>query len=260
MKKILNLIIITSLFLTAHSTLAGDCNKLTITGHPSYPPVAWQEGDAIVGGSAKMIDMIGEDLGIEVESKFMGSWEEAQVAIKKGTADVIFGIYYNDVRAKYMNYIKPAYMLDPVVLLVREGESFPYTKWSDLKGKKGVTNEGESYGSEFDEYMTKNLNVVRGDGVGRSFQILLDGKADYMIIGLYPGMAEAKKLKIWNKMEPLPRQLSAFKMFVAFSKKSPCYEKYQTGFSEQIRTMVTNGAVQTLLILDQAEWDKKHPK
>lgn len=255
MKRMFNLFMTVCLFLTAQSALAGDCKKLTITGHPSYPPVAWKEGDTLVGASVKMIEMIGQDLGLEVESKFMGSWADAQDAIKKGTADVIFGIYYNDVRAKYMNYIEPAYMLDPVVLLVRKGRAFPFTEWSDLKGKRGVTNKGESYGPKFDEYMAKNLNIIRGDGVGKCFQILLEGKADYMIVGLYPGMAEAKTLKVWDKMEPLPRQLSAFKMFVAFSEKSPCYEEYQQGFTERIRSMVTSGAVQTLLILSQAEWD-----
>ena len=260
MDRMLSVLITVFLFLFTGSALAADCEKLIVTGHPSYPPVAWKEGNRIVGASLKMVEMIAQDLGLKVESKFMGSWEDAQEAIRKGTADIIFGIYYNDVRAAYMNYIKPAYMKDPVVLLVPEGKTFPYTKWSDLKGKKGVSNKGESYGPEFDEYMAKNLNIIRGDGVEECFQILLQGKAEYMIIGLYPGMDEEKKLKIENKIEILPRQLNAFKMFVAFSKKSPCYEKYQQAFSQRIKAMVESGAVQTLLILSQAEWDRLQAK
>jgi len=257
MERMLKLLMTVCLFLIANSALAADCEKLIVTGHPSYPPVAWKEGDRIVGASVKMVEMICQDLGLKAQPKAMGSWEDAQKAIRKGTADIIFGIYYNDARAEYMHYIEPSYMQDPVFLLVPKGRVFPYSKWSDLKERRGVCNRGESYGPEFDEYMVKNLNVIRGDGVEECFQILLNGKADYLIIGLYPGMNEAKKLGVWDKIEPLPRQLSAFEMFVAFSKKSPCYEKYQQGFSERIKSMVANGTVQTLLILSQAEWDKR---
>ncbi len=239
-----------------HMAVAGGCEKLLITGHPSYAPVAWEKGGVIVGASAKMIELIAQELGVTVESRSMGSWTDAQDAIRKGTADVIFGIYYNDVRAQYMNYIEPAYMLDPVVLMVPKGRTFTFNKWSDLIGKKGVTNKGESYGPDFDAYMADKLDVVRGGGMERCFQILLKDKADYMIVGLYPGVSEAKKLKVWDKIEVLPRQLNAFKMYVAFSKKSPCYAKYHRIFREKIQKMVKDGTVQTLLILSQAEWDE----
>ena len=119
-----------------------------------------------------------------------------------------------------------------------------------------VTSEGESYGPEFDAYMANNLDVLRGKGLERCLQILLQDGADYMIVGLYPGIAEAKKLKVWDKIEIFPKQLNAFKMYVAFSKKSPCYEKYHDIFSEKIQNMVNNGTVQTLLIMSQAEWDE----
>jgi len=255
-KHALKLFLIFFLLSMSHIAVAGSCEKLLITGHPSYAPVAWEKGGAILGASVKMIELIAQELGVTVESKSMGSWADAQDAIKKGTSDVIFGIYYNDVRAQYMNYIEPAYMLDPVVLMVPKGKAFRFNKWSYLIGKKGVTNKGESYGPEFDAYMADKLDVVRGEGMERCFQILLQDKADYMIVGLYPGIAEAKKLKVWDKIEIFPRQLNAFKMYVAFSKNSPCYAKYHHIFREKIQNMVKDGTVQTLLILSQAEWDE----
>jgi len=255
-KYALKLVLIFFFLSTSHLAAAGSCEKLIITGHPSYAPVAWEKGGAIVGASAKMIQLIAQELGVSVESKSMGSWADAQDAIRKGTADIIFGIYYNDVRAQYMNYIEPAYMLDPVVLMVPKGKAFNFNKWSDLIGKKGVTNKGESYGPDFDAYIADKLDVVRGKGMERCLQILLQDNADYMIVGLYPGISEAKKLNAWDKIAVLPRQLNAFKMYVAFSKKSPCYAKYHRIFSEKIQNMVKDGTVQTLLILSQAEWDE----
>ena len=251
---LINLLMIL-LLLTTQAAVAGNCEKLIFTGHPSYAPVTWEEEGAIMGASAKMIEMIARDLGLTVESKSMGTWANAQNTIKTGSVDLVFGVYYNDVRARYMNYIKPPYMLDPVVLMVPRGKAFSFTKWSDLIEKKGVTNKGESYGPDFDAYIADKLDVTRSDGMKKCFEILLQGKAEYMIVGLYPGMAEAKTLKVWNKIETLPRQLKTFKMHVAFSKKSPCYAKYHRIFSEKIEEIVENGTVQTLLILSQAEWD-----
>ncbi len=59
---------------------------------------------------------------------------KAQEAIKGGRADIIFGIYKNQHRATYMNYIESPYMLDPVSVFIRKGETFTYSKWSALRG------------------------------------------------------------------------------------------------------------------------------
>ncbi|MDP1645727.1 MAG: transporter substrate-binding domain-containing protein [Thiobacillus sp.] len=138
-----------------------------------------------------MVASIAKQLGVrKVDSKDFGSWENAQGAARSGQADVIFGIYKNDERATYLNYIAPPFMLDPVVVVVRKGEGFAFRKWEDLKGRRGVTNAGESYGNRFDAFMTKELMVARAQGVEKAFEALLRKQADYMIIGLYPGKRE----------------------------------------------------------------------
>ena len=85
-------------------------------------------------------------------------------------------------------------MVDPVAIVVRKGEGFAFAEWSDLKGRKGVTNAGESYGDEFDAFMAKELTVARAAGVDKAFAALLAQQADYMIIGLFRA---AKKPESW---------------------------------------------------------------
>jgi polar amino acid transport system substrate-binding protein len=149
-----------------------------------------------------------------------------------------------------MNYIDPPYMLDPVAIVIRNGDSLRYSEWSDLKGKKGVTNLGESYGTEFDAYIAKNLTVARANGVDKTFDALLSKQADYMIIGRYPGKLEAKKLNILSKVDFLPKDVVYGEMYVAFSKKSKCYASLQAGFSEGLKKAVSSGTIDGLL--DQA--------
>ena len=74
---------------------------------------------------------------------------------------MIFGIYYNDERATYLDYIQPAFTFDDVAVFVVKGKEFPFTDKNDLIGKKGVTNQGESYGTDFDAFMKDKLDVAR---------------------------------------------------------------------------------------------------
>jgi len=223
------------------------CSTLVITGHPSYPPVAWAAQGKIVGAAPDLVRAIATTLGVkDVQSKDFGSWEAAQAAVKSGAADVIFGIYKNDVRAAYMDFVEPPIMTDPVAIVVRKGAGFAYAEWSDLKGRKGVTNAGESYGDKFDAFMAKELTVARAAGVDEAFAALLDGQADYMIIGLYPGRTEAKRLGVDGKITFLPKELVSASMYVAFSRQSKC-AGLKPGFAAEIRKAVDGGEVAKLL-------------
>ena len=76
---------------------------MTITGHPSYPPIAWAKQGKIVGAAPTLVRKIAAGLGVKrLVSKDFGSWQAAQGAARDGKADEIFGIYKNDERAAYL--------------------------------------------------------------------------------------------------------------------------------------------------------------
>ena len=224
------------------------CAALVITGHPSYPPVAWAAQGKIVGAAPELVRAIAAKLGVkEVVSKDYGSWEGAQTAARNGEADVIFGIYKTDERARTLDFIEPPFMTDPVAVVVRKGDGLALAEWSDLKGRKGVTNAGESYGDKFDTFMGSDLTVARADGVDKAFAALLGGQADYLIIGLYPGRDEARRLGIVDKVAFLPKELLSSPMYVAFSKQFKCGAALRTGFAADIKAAVDSGLVRQLL-------------
>lgn len=259
MTRILGLSVFAALTLTCNAAFAADtCDKLTATGHPQYPVIAFQEGDHIAGAAPMLVEAIAKDLKIPLESKFMGSWADAQAAAREGKVDMIVGIYFNDERATYLDYVQPAFVYDPVVAFVAKGKAFPYTGQDDLIGKKGVTNEGESYGTEFDAFIKDKLTVARADGIDDAFNELLSGKADYVIAGYFPGLAEAAKLGIKDKIEPLNPPLLAAEMFVAFSKKSPC-RSLAPQFGQGITEMTTDSRFRTLLTNAITAWDAAQP-
>jgi polar amino acid transport system substrate-binding protein len=147
-------------------------------------------------------------------------------------------------------------MIDPVVVMVRKGHGFPFSKWDDLVGKKGVTNQGESFGSKFDQFMARRLAVYRAKGVEATFRELTEDRADYMVVGLYPGRAEATRLGIREQVEALPKLLMSADMFIAFAKKSSC-RRHLKAFGAKVAVMTKDGSVQTKLIHATTEWESR---
>ena len=254
MKRFICLSVFTALVFASTASAAADCAKITATGHPQYPVIAFKDGDAIVGAAPMLVEAIAKKLNGPLESKAMGSWTNAQAATRDGKADMIFGIYFNDERAQYLEYVQPAFMYDDVGVFVLKGKGFEFKGQDDLIGKKGVTNEGESYGNDFDAFMKAKLDVTRTAGIDEAFKQLLDGKADYLIAGYYPGLAAAAKGGVKDKVEVLDQALVTAEMFVAFSKKSPCAgsaEKFGQGIAE----MTTDGSFDKMLTEATAKWD-----
>lgn len=260
MKRLLRLSVFAALALTSTAAFAaGDCAKITATGHSQYPVIAFKEADAIAGAAPMLVEAIAKQLNIPLQSKSMGSWADAQAAARDGKADMIFGIYHNDERAQYLDYVQPAFMFDDVAVFVAKGKAFPFEGQDDLIGKKGVTNEGESYGNAFDAFMKDKLDVARTNGIDEAFNALLSGKADYLIAGYYPGLAEAAKAGVKDEVEVLDQALLTAEMFVAFSKKSPCAAMADK-FGQAITEMTTDGRFDTMLTDATAKWDAEQAK
>jgi polar amino acid transport system substrate-binding protein len=255
MKRVLFLSLVAAVSFAGSTAFAVDtCEKITLTGHPQYPVIAWKDDDRIVGAAPSLVEAIGKKLNVPVESKATGSWADAQDAVREGKVDMIVGVYYNDERAQFLDYVQPAFVFDPVVAFVAKDKDFAYSGQDDLIGKKGATNKGESYGNEYDAFIKDKLTVERTDGIDDAFKDLMDGKVDYVLAGYYPGLAEATRLGIEDKVKALEPSLLSPEMFVAFSKKSPCVS-LMPQFSEALTVLTTDGSFHEMLQDAVAAWD-----
>ena len=230
------------------------CTKIVATGHPDYPVMAYKEGDLIKGAAPLLVAQIANDLEVPFESRYMGSWAEAQSATREGKADMIIGVYYNDERAQYLDYVQPPYAYDPVQVFVANDGQFEFKGQNDLIGKKGVANEGESFGTTFDAFLKDKLTVKRVDGLSAAFDALLSGDADYVIAPYYPGTSDLARLGLSDKITALEPELFSEELFVAFSKKSPCVA-LSPKFGKGITEMTEDGRFRELVRDALREWD-----
>ncbi len=65
MKRCLFLSMFVTLMLTGSAAFAADeCTKITATGHPQYPVIAYKDGDNIVGAAPTLVATTGPTIGI----------------------------------------------------------------------------------------------------------------------------------------------------------------------------------------------------
>lgn len=255
MKRSICLSLLVAAIFSANVARAEDtCTKIVATGHPDYPVMAFRVGDDIKGAAPLLIAEIANGLEVPFEAKYMGSWSEAQSAVRDGKADMIIGVYYNDERAEYLDYVEPPFAYDPVQIFVASGDAFDFKGQDDLIGKKGVANKGESFGTTFDAFLKDKLTVARVDGLPAAFDAVTSGDADYVIAAYYPGTAELTRLTLSDKIQPLEPELLSQELFVAFSKKSPC-AALSPKFGEGITEVTEDGRFRELVRAAFREWD-----
>lgn len=235
------------------------CSKIVATGHPDYPVMAFREGDDIVGAAPLLISEIAEELKLPFDARYMGSWAEAQAATREGKADMIIGVYQNEERAKYLDYVEPPFAYDPVQVFVATDDPFAFAGQDDLIGRRGVANEGESFGETFDAFLKDQLTVRRVNGLRPAFDAVMSGDADYLIAGYYPVTAELARLKLEERIEPLEPELLSEELFVAFSKTSPC-AALSSKFGKGITDMTEDGRFRELVRDALRDWDAQNPE
>ena len=228
---------------------------LIASGHNEYPPFMWKEGDKIVGVGAELAAIIFGELGVKVNSIHAGPWKRLQKKAKTGGIDLILGIYKNEERLKYLIYPDESYTSDPVVIFVKKGKSFPYTKWHDLVGKQGGAIMGDSFGQEFDLYAEQNLYIHKVKTTKQALNMMVLGRLDYVICGLYSGRIQMITMGLKNEIEYLPNPIVTPVAYQAFSKKSK-FIKHIPYFNKRIAELKVDGTIAKLIEKYMAHWEK----
>lgn len=209
----------------AFSAESDQCKKILVTGNAEYPPLTWQDKTnpkKLIGFAVELLEIAFNEIGIEVEARYVGPWARAQYEVKSGNIDMIGGAYITEERKTYMDYVLPPFVMDPTVIFVKKGKSFPFEKWEDLIGLSGVTPIGNSYGEKFDKFAEDHLTINRIAKLSLAFKMLEYERSNYLVYGLYPGLAEAEVTGLDDKIEYLTNSVISEGLYFTFSKKSPC--------------------------------------
>ncbi|MCU1733463.1 MULTISPECIES: substrate-binding periplasmic protein [unclassified Pseudomonas] len=213
------------LLMSAAAMAADQCQHLTATGNPEYPPYLWRDPDnpgQLIGANADLLKQVASELGLEIEVRYTGPWSRAQEEVRTGRIDLLAGYFLTDARQQSMDFIEPAFLHTPSVVWVRRHGGFAYSGWEDLKGRKGGTLVSNSHGQQFDDYARDNLNLEAVPSATQAFQKLLLKRNDYVIYEQYPGMALRRTLGMEDQLKVLDPPVSSEGLYLALSHDSPC--------------------------------------
>jgi polar amino acid transport system substrate-binding protein len=237
------------LLLSPLSSLATD--TFVVSGNPKAPPVVWEQYDKLTGVGPDLAHSILSELDINHEILVTGNWQEVQDKCKSGKIDMIVSAYKNDERATYMNYSLP-YLPQPTVIIVEKGKEFPFGRWESLIGKKGVSNIGESYGQEFDDFIKEKLSV-QYIAFERAIELLNRGEADYLIVDLFTALIYSRLLQGEDAITILDPPVTTQTFHITIGKNS-ALGKRMPEIDKKLRTLVKNGTVEKLFYKHFESW------
>lgn len=244
MKKIMVISIILFWTYTSH---AGDV--ITGCGGLAYPPFMWKEGNKIVGVGHETAEIIFGELGMSVKSMAFSSWRRCMQEVKKGRTDIFFAASANKERQEFADFTKNRLAEVPVAVFVWKERAFEFGKLEDLIGKKMGRILGTTYGKKFDEFAEKNLKVSDVVKPIQNFKRLEKGRVDFLPIGLYAGMIQAKEFGYEDKviaLKPYLETEGSGDLFMAISKKSE-FLKHLPYLDKRLPELHGDGTIQRLI-------------
>lgn len=225
-----------------------------VSANPAAPPMAWLEDGELRGAGIDVAKIVVNAIEVEPRILYEGEWDKVLDKAKNGYIDMVVGIYRTDEREEFLVFSEPYYS-ESVAVCVKKGKEFQFSRWDDLKGRKGVLGYGESYGEDFDKFAEMNLNIVRRS-TKECFSDLVSGKADYTVISLRSGMIASWQYGYGEDVSFLDIPVTNQSYHLALSKKSP-FVGDMPKINQRIRSMRVAGTPELLAAKYLISWKNR---
>ena len=245
---------------------AGMASNFFITGFKEYPPFTWSERikyDSDIkeyrGLVSDLVRAALKNMNItRIKDLFFDDFLQAQKAVLRGKADLLFTSYYTNDTTSGQDYIYPAYFGNPFIVVSRASRKIDVEDVSGLKGMKGVIRREEEVENLIRGILPTDTKLEVVDGPEIAFRKLLSGEVDFMITSPYAADAEARRFKVKDKVYYGKKVLRHIKYFAAFSKLSEC-RKYKTLFATKFKEQLKDKATMESRMQEYIKkWEEKH--
>jgi len=230
------IIMIFLVFCTTSLTRA-EAPKCIINGEPRWYPL-FQIMTDVANEAA-------QEVGIKIEvSDLQLPWKRALLHLENGRFDILAGIYNEEQKGKQDGYSLPV-TANNVHIIVKSGKEFPFNKFEDLKGKRGIHINGASHGKQFDTFAKQYLEIIGVTDVIQMLDMLALNRLDYGIGSKRALLKLITSKKYEGLFSILHYPLVENQVYFLFSKRSPCYI-YIDKFNLEIQRLKENGVIQKI--------------
>lgn len=237
MSKIKNIFIMLTIFLGMTDSVYAVVNfnktdknlVLTYTSFMDYPPF----GDYHVkkerwGGITEKYDTVFSSFAakffnsLDVHFKTLKDKDYSNLVrrVRAGEADVIFGTYYNTKQYDGLDFVMPAIIDNPVVLIMLPSNVNKVKSLTDLQKLKGAILAKDKF-NDFVKSELEKYNISTEKESLEVFRKLFVGEIDYIFVTYYFGVIEASKLGLRNRLSISKQAIWNMPMFIGVAKTSP---------------------------------------
>jgi len=222
------------------------CDRLDIAYTDNWYPIAYDDGEKERLGLAIAIQTeIFRRLNLPIRYIPKLPWRRQLAMLGEGEIDAMAAIYYNDETAEKFLYTSPYHMTE-VSVFKRIKSDLHYSELKDLKNYRGVMASGSSYGTDFDNYSRNNLDIVRINGTEKIIQMLLKGRADYLILPKTLARYLLNKHGAVHAIALIGPPVARIPLHMVFSKKSEC-RTWVTKVNATIQKMREEGVLARII-------------
>ncbi len=163
-----------------------DAGKLVVGGDVYYPPMAFLDGEEVIGFDVDLAAEVCERLGVELVYQAI-DWDAKEMELNGGSIDCIWnGMTITEERIESMYFTK-AYIANAQIVIVEEGAGIE--KIADLEGKKVGMQKGSSAVEAFqaNEISSKVAEAIEYADNQAAYLDLKAGRIDALVIDSVAG-------------------------------------------------------------------------
>ena len=251
-------------------------NPIRLAGYMNYPPFGWKESYRMEGrGGLLEKDKIITNyfgIGMQLFDKFakenklyysyvnMLNFDEAKYALTKGYFDVLLNNYFESNSYSTMAYFYPAYIANPIIIVVRKtetAEKVPETL-EELKGKKGLVRAEENLFDMIYSSLPAEVSLEKVNGARRAFQALLRKEVDFLIMSQLAYETEIRRFKIKDYLTTSTNPFISPFVFFSYAKGNPCAEFIKDAFEKKLQEYTADkDYMRSVLSSQLITWENK---
>lgn len=198
------------------------CHTISVGGADGWEPITYIEDTGRHSGlGIDVLRAYAQQHDIRLELQLDIPWNRSLQMLANNELDVIAGAYFTTDRDRTFIYSRP-FAHDDVMIFQHRDNLFKVTGLHDLIGYRGARPQGGSYGDHIDKFAEQRLDMMYSPTGNHIFNVLLNGRADYVMLGLYDGMANIYRDKLLGTIIPSEPPIVRNDVHLMFSRGSSC--------------------------------------
>ncbi|KJE34305.1 amino acid-binding protein [Thalassospira sp. HJ] len=198
------------------------CRTLAVGGADGWEPITYiNDNGQHTGLAIDILQNYAERTDLRLDVNLDIPWPRAIQMLRNGELDVIAGAYFTNERDQIHFYSVP-FAHDDIMVFQHRDNRFAVSDLHDLIGHRGARPQGGSYGDYIDRFAEQRLDMMFSPTGNRIFDVLMNGRVDYVMLGRFDGLANIYRDKLRDDIKIVEQPVDSNDVRFMFSRKSPC--------------------------------------